>query len=118
AVVAAAEGDALPVTMAPATTTAALPSTSAYLTCRSRDRTVMANLPFATRSQLRIHCWLLPPLQVHSSICVPFAVPAPVASRHRPDWTPVMEPSALTDHCWLAPPSQVQMSTLVPGLVP
>src|SRR2546430_9662994 len=60
----------------------------------------------------------LPPLQVHSSICVPFAVPAPVASRHRPDWTPVMEPSALTDHCWLAPPSQVQMSTLVPGLVP
>ena len=46
---------------------------------------------------------------------VPFAVPAPVASRHRPDWAPVIVPSALSVHFWLAPPLQVQMSTLVPG---
>src|SRR3954454_15809437 len=66
---------------------------------------------------VRVHFWLLPPLQVHSSIGVPAAVPLPVASRHRPDCTPMIVPSALTRHCWFAPPLQLQISTLVPGAV-
>ena len=51
--------------------------------------------------ELAAHCWLEPPLQVHSSTGAPLAVPAPVTSRHSPDWTPVMVPLALTCHCWL-----------------
>ena len=49
-------------------------------------------------SYRRVHFWLLPPLQVHSSSGVPLAAPAPVASRQSPDWTPVMLPSACTVH--------------------
>ena len=50
----------------------------------------------------RLHCWLLPPLQVQMMIFVPFAVAAPLASTHLPDCTPVMVPLELTFHCWLA----------------
>src|SRR5579859_5752568 len=64
-----------------------------------------------------VHCWLEPPLQVHSSTSAPLAVLAPVTSRHSPDCTPVMVPLELMFHCWLAPPLQVQISTLVPGVV-
>src|SRR5947208_6430044 len=67
---------------------------------------------------LRVHRWLLPPLQVHSSSRVPLAVPAPVASRQSPDCTPVMVPFALTVHFWLVWPLHGQMIALVPGLVP
>src|SRR5688572_2893014 len=49
---------------------------------------------------------------------VPFAVPAALASRHSPDWTPVMVPLALMFHCWLAWPLQSQMITAVPLVVP
>jgi hypothetical protein len=65
-----------------------------------------------------VHRWLLPPLQVHSSTRVPLAVPAPMASRQSPDWTPVTTPLGLTSHCWLGWPLQDQTMTLVPGLVP
>jgi hypothetical protein len=49
---------------------------------------------------------------------VPFAVPAPLASRQRPDCTPETAPLALTFHCWLACPLQSQMMTAVPLAVP
>src|SRR5689334_7726894 len=49
---------------------------------------------------------------------VPFAVPALLASRHSPDWTPVMVPLALMVHCWLVPLWQSQMMTWVPLVVP
>src|SRR6185437_601363 len=62
----------------------------------------------------RVHCWLLPPLQDHSSTSAPLAVDAPVTSRQRPDWTPVMVPLALRFHCWLVWPLQDQMMALVP----
>src|SRR4029078_3597097 len=65
-----------------------------------------------------LHCWLPPPVQAHSWILVPLAVPAPLASRHSPDWTPVMVPLAFTFHCWLVPPWQSQMIAAVPLLVP
>ena len=42
----------------------------------------------------------------------------PPASRHSPDWTPVMVPLELRFHCWLAWPLQSQMMTAVPLLVP
>ena len=51
-------------------------------------------------------------------ILVPLAVPAPLASRHSPDCTPVMVPLALTFHCWLVWPLQSQMITAVPLAVP
>src|SRR5688572_3608193 len=52
--------------------------------------------------QLRkLHRWFAPPLQSQRMVLVPLAVPAPLASRHRPDWTPEMVPLALTFHCWL-----------------
>lgn len=50
-------------------------------------------------------------------IFVPLAVPAALASRHNPDWTPVMLPLALRVHCWLVPPLQSQMATAVPLVV-
>ena len=49
---------------------------------------------------------------------MPLAVPAPLASRHSPDCTPVMVPLALTFHCWLVWPLQSQMITAVPLVVP
>src|SRR5690242_13589616 len=67
---------------------------------------------------VRLHCWLLWPLQVQRMIFVPLAVPAPFASRQSPDWTPVIVPPAFTLHCWLGCPLQSQMMTAVPGLVP
>src|SRR5690242_16984600 len=66
----------------------------------------------------RDHCWLLPPLQAHRISLVPLAVPAPLASRHRPDCTPVMVPLELTFHCWFVWPLQSQMITVVPLVVP
>src|SRR3954471_13892550 len=65
-----------------------------------------------------MHFWLSPPLQNHRMTVVPFAVPAPLASRHSPDCAPVMVPLALTFHCWLGWPLQSQMMTLVPLAVP
>src|SRR6185503_5783118 len=65
-----------------------------------------------------LHCWLVPPLQAHRTIFVPFAVAAPVASTHNPDCTPVIVPLALTFHCWLAWPLQSQMITRVPLVRP
>src|SRR5919197_3468552 len=66
----------------------------------------------------RLPCWLAPPLQDHRMITVPLAVPAPLASRHNPDCTPVMVPLALTFHCWLVWPLQSQMMAAVPLVVP
>src|SRR6185312_13891219 len=66
----------------------------------------------------KVHCWLLWPLQDQRMSFVPFAVAAPLASRHNPDCTPVMVPLALTFHCWLAWPLQSQMITAVPLVVP
>src|SRR6185312_846736 len=51
-------------------------------------------------------------------ILVPLAVAAPLASRHRPDCTPVIVPLALRFHCWLVCPLQSQMIAAVPLLVP
>src|SRR5579875_1200934 len=65
-----------------------------------------------------VHCWLLPPLQVHSSTRAPSAVEAPVTSRQSPDWAPVIVPLALKFHCWFAWPLHGQMIAFVPGLVP
>src|SRR3982751_5138269 len=65
-----------------------------------------------------VHCWLGWPLQAHRMTLVPLAVPAPLASRHSPDCTPVMVPLALTFHCWLVWPLQSQMMTAVPLVVP
>ncbi len=45
------------------------------------------------------------------------AVPAPVTSRHRPDWTPTMVPLVLIRHCWLAPPLQPCRSARAAGAV-
>src|SRR5579884_3524648 len=66
----------------------------------------------------RFHCWLLPPLQVHSSTSAPSAVDAPVTSRQSPDCAPVMVPLELKFHCWLLWPLQGQMITFVPLVVP
>src|SRR4051794_28002257 len=65
-----------------------------------------------------LHFWLAPPLQLQRMSFVPLAVPAPWASRHRPDCTPVMVPFALTFHCWLVWLLQSQMITCVPLVVP
>src|SRR4051794_15592131 len=67
--------------------------------------------------QPRIHCWLLPPLQVQISTAVPLAVPAPLTSRHSPDPTPVIVPSAFARHCWPVPPLQVRIRARVPAEV-
>jgi hypothetical protein len=64
-----------------------------------------------------LHRWLLWPWQVHRMTGVPLAVPAPEASRHSPDWVPVIVPSAFCRHCWFAPPVHDQMMTAVPGAV-
>jgi hypothetical protein len=64
------------------------------------------------------HCWLLWPWQAQRMIFVPFAVPAPLTSRHSPDWTPVIVPLALTFHCWFGWPLQSQTMTAVPLAVP
>jgi hypothetical protein len=45
-----------------------------------------------------LHFWLPCPLQVHIWTSALFSVLAPSTSRHRPDCTPVMEPSALRVH--------------------
>src|ERR1044071_7172266 len=77
-----------------------------------------ASDPPAPASYRRLHCWLVPPLQAQRMIFVPLAVAAPLASRHSPDCTPVMEPLELTFHCWLVWPLQSQMMTAVPLVVP
>src|SRR3954467_170214 len=64
------------------------------------------------------HCWFAPPWHAQRFTFVPLAVPAPLASRHSPDCTPVMVPLALTFHCWLAWPLQDHTITWVPLLVP
>src|SRR2546423_8228200 len=68
--------------------------------------------------QPRCHCWLEPPLQVHSWTRAPLAVEAPLTSRQSPDWTPVMVPLEFRFHCWLGWPLPDQMMTLVPLGVP
>src|SRR5690348_14593032 len=47
------------------------------------------------RQVRRLHCWLEPPQQLYSWIFVPLAVLALAASRHSPDWTPLMVPLEL-----------------------
>ena len=47
---------------------------------------------------LAVHCWLVPPLQVHSSTLVPFEKLAPVMSRQPPSM--VMVALALTVQFW------------------
>src|ERR1700679_1274032 len=69
------------------------------------------------RSQPRVHCRLLPPLQVRSSTRAPLAVDFPVTSRHRPDCSPVIVPLELRFHSWFAPPVQCQISWSVPRVV-
>src|SRR4051812_41821895 len=66
----------------------------------------------------RLHCWLVPPLQVQISTSTPLAVPAPVTSRQSPDCTPTIVPVGLTVQRWLAAPVQSEMSTAVPAAVP
>ena len=51
-------------------------------------------------------------------IFVPFAVPAPLASTHSPDCTPVIVPFEFTFHCWLARPLHDHTITCVPLPVP
>src|SRR3954451_9678642 len=51
-------------------------------------------------------------------IFVPLAVPAPYASTHSPDCTPVIVPFEFMFHCWFAWPLQSQMITWVPLDVP
>src|SRR5689334_15138181 len=70
-----------------------------------------------TAAYERIHCWLEPPLQVHVSTLVPFAVAPLVTSRQRPDCTPVMVPLLLMFHCWFAAPVQSQICTAAPAEV-
>src|SRR6266567_864064 len=65
-----------------------------------------------------VHCWLVPPLQVHSSTRAPLAVEAAVTSRQSPDWALVMVPLALKVHCWLFWPLQDHTMALVPLVVP
>ena len=67
-----------------------------------------------------IHCWLLPPLQVHSSTRAPSAVDAPVTSRHSPDCAPVIVPLELKFHCWLACPlhDQTMITSGLPVIPP
>src|SRR5690242_15476982 len=84
---------------------------------KRRPRPGGPRAPYAGQLR-RLHCWLLWPLQDQRIIFVPFAVPAPLASTHNPDWTPVMVPLELTFHCWLVWPLQSQMLTWVPLLVP
>src|ERR1041384_1300247 len=69
------------------------------------------------RRQPSFHCWLLCPVQFHSSILAPSAVDPPVTSRQSPDCAPVIVPFALRVHCWLAPPLQSQICTGVPAAV-
>src|SRR3954453_22901036 len=57
----------------------------------------------AARSDV-VHAWFVCRLQVHMMTSVPLAVPRPVTSRHRPDCTPTMLPSARSVHFWFAPP--------------
>ena len=71
-------------------------------TCRSQPGD-----PRRSSGQLLVHFWLVVPVQDHSWTFVPLAVPKLLASRHRPDCTPVMVPSALTFHCWLVLPVAV-----------
>src|SRR6266581_4761695 len=63
--------------------------------------------------QGRCHCWLLPPLQVHSTSWVPLVVLNPGSSRHLPEAGLTSSPFTAC-HCWLAPPLQVHHSMRVP----
>ena len=49
---------------------------------------------------------------------VPFAVAAPLTSRHSPDWTFVSVPLLLTFHFWLSAPVQLAMIAFAPCPVP
>lgn len=57
------------------------------------------------------------PVHVQMMILVALAVNCPRASRHRPDSTLVIDPSALTFHCWLVRPLQGKVITSVPRAV-
>src|SRR5581483_1388175 len=84
---------------------------------RYSERGPRGGKPQGPQPAYQRHCWLLPPLQSHISILAPFVVDAPVTSRHSPDWTPTMVPSALNRHCWLVPPVQSQMTAVAPRVV-
>ena len=51
-----------------------------------------------------VQLWFVCPLQVHIPTVVPFAVPRPVTSRHRPDCTPTIVPLVCSVHLWFVPP--------------
>ena len=40
-------------------------------------------LPVTVPLELTVHCWLVPPLQVHRMALVPLVVPLLLASKHR-----------------------------------
>jgi hypothetical protein len=67
---------------------------------------------------LRLHRWFEPPLHAHRTTGVPFAVPLPDASRHRPETSLVTVPFAFTVHFWFVPPLQSHRTTRVPLAVP
>src|ERR1700749_618564 len=63
------------------------------------------------------HCWLAPPLQVHSSIRVLLTYLAPVMSMQPPSIVSV--PLLLTvQFCTPVLPSQAHIWTLLPGVLP
>src|SRR5690348_2575826 len=68
-------------------------------------------------SELRVHCWLAPPLQSQIATLVPAAVAWPGTSRHLLPYT-CRAPLDRRVHCWLVPPLQSQISTPVPLAVP
>src|SRR4051794_66005 len=63
--------------------------------------------------------WFGLPLQSHNSAAAPLACEAPVMSRHRPDWLPVMRPAGrLTAPVLVSMPQELcQLKTTVPVLV-
>src|ERR1700733_13057149 len=63
-----------------------------------------------------VHCWLVPPLQVHRWSWVPLAVLEPGSSRHLPEAGLTRAP-LVAFHCWLAPPLQSHIWILMPSAV-
>src|SRR5262249_43072071 len=58
----------------------------------------------------RVHCWLAPPLHVHTVTAVPFSVPWPNASRHLPP--EVICPPVVVDQTW---PAQSETMAAAPS---
>ena len=74
------------------------------------------HLPTTVPSPWGVHCCAPVPLQVHSWILVPSAVPAPETSRHLPSARKVL--SSPMVQRWAALELHVQICTLVPSAVP